>query len=153
MFMNKTIIYFIVSSLDGTLFPSCPQCIFTLSVSVLCLWLLWKSHICKKKRNLSECKVHTGLWEVCNDKNTYFFPEPVNGSAIFNMGFKRQQHKKMIHSNSTLLNESKRQVFWLYACEIKLDAIKRYFKDHAITRRSHCEFIKGKSCLINLIPI
>lgn len=61
-----------------------------LSVSVLCPWFLWKSQGNlqeKKKINLSECKVYTRLWEVCNDKKIYFFPDPVNIAELCNIQY------------------------------------------------------------------
>lgn len=41
----------------------------------------------KKKRNLSEHKVYTRLWEVCNDKKMYFFPDPVNIPELGNIQY------------------------------------------------------------------
>lgn len=65
----------------------------------------------RKEEICQNVKYTMGIEKSAMIKKMYFFPEPVNGSAISDMGCKRQQHRKSIDSNSTLMNEYRRQVF------------------------------------------
>lgn len=142
MFMNNLLYFQLI------------HCVFSCFQWVFCVFGFFGKvkEICKKeKRDLPECKVYTGFWEVCNDKKMYFYPDlwtalqyqiwDVRGSNI------GKRYTVILHC---WINLEDSRFDWMPVKSnwVLLKGISRTMQSPG----SHCGFVNGKFCLINLIP-